>query len=710
MPFHRIFRSAAPDDWVSPLITVARGLVPVANCVPFPYVTVALTAGLALLELIQTVGKSSEDLKYLAESVTTIMKLLREEVDAHPTTEDTRFKQLCLEFETHLTQLSTDLKAMSKNWSSSRFKKYLNSNDIQDRIARFTREVNDLRANATFVAAAGTRLDLQSVSDNVAAVEAGVSDIRRELMEQRSALIPKIAVDSSGHELARYEEDFHALKLGDIHLEFSTARPAHFIEWDLDGNGERHTAWVDYRATVKGSVQTVRVYQGSDPLESWKGFLSFLAENSPSPHLPQLFGFCNSPRLRSLVFHGEFCPLDEYAKTLPTAQMIVDWELNLMSDLVQLRVADPGGVFDWPFHFALVNPKDRGKLPPFLEWFVRAGQWLINGHHALLITGIENDMKHCLQSIAHLRRVGPCGFLNVFEILTARGAVYHRHGGLVAELGSREITPEDRWNAVHIYISEPFRVGPCPDLTGWPDAFFPTIVDDPTPGFTHFAVPLLGESRRWCSLHDQQVRCGYFLSAEIEFGKTVPDISASWLAQASPMRSNPAFRGRDASEFVIPNCTKLKLTWEMVLDTQDSEFLATLTSLPLNIHVFVQIPILENGSAEEPTIYWSTTANTLETKLIPREAYKIRMRWSPYISVMRWESHHYEVAEKIQEEYGFDPKTSAAAESMGLPVLDLALNKSFDTASVKPLLGENGWGGYYERDPHSMQVYVKTQR
>ncbi|KAJ7026657.1 hypothetical protein C8F04DRAFT_1124792 [Mycena alexandri] len=419
--------------------------------------------------------------------------------------------------------------------------------------------------------------------------------------------------------------------------------------------------------------------------------------------------------------------------------MIVDWELNLvgsvengpvgtdppqMSDILQLQAAAPDGAFDWAFHFALVNPKDGGKviishvneplespsfmresLPPFLEWFVRVGQWLITRDHPSAIRGTENDMKHRLDSVAHLRRIGPCGFLNVFEALTARGSVYHRHGGLVAELASREITPEDRWTAVHIYTSEPVGADPRPDLTGWPDAFFPTVDHDATPGFTHFVVPLLGSSRRWLSLHDLQIRCGYFLSADIEFGKSVPDIAASWLAQASPIRSNPAFRGCDASEFVVPFRTKLKLTWELVLEGQDSESLAKLTGLPDNIHVFVQVPILEAGSVEEPTIYWSTNANTIETKLIP-EAFTIRMRWSPYISVMRWESHHYEVAEKIQEEYGFDPKTSVAAESVGLPVLNLSLDKSFAADQVKPILGDNGWGGYCERDPHTMQVLI----
>jgi hypothetical protein len=46
----------------------------------------------------QTVGKSGDDLKYLAKSVVTIMQLLREEMDSHPTTENAKFLQVCEEF------------------------------------------------------------------------------------------------------------------------------------------------------------------------------------------------------------------------------------------------------------------------------------------------------------------------------------------------------------------------------------------------------------------------------------------------------------------------------------------------------------------------------------------------------------------------------------------------------------------------------------
>ncbi|KAJ7167015.1 hypothetical protein C8R46DRAFT_1095768 [Mycena filopes] len=256
MPLPRIFRSTSSNGWVSPLIVVSKGLVTMGNCVPFPYVGAALSSGLALLELIELVGKSSEDLVYLAESVVTIMKLLRDEMDSHATTEHPKFRELCVEFKRNLTQISKDLESMSKNWSSSKFKKYLNSHHIRDRIALFTRQVDDLRANATLIAATGTRMDLASVANGVAALQV-------ELLDQRSSL-SRPSTERVLHDLARYEEDFYALKLGNIHLEFETARRTHVVEWDYNSPEKRHIVWTDYKATVKGSIHTVRVYGGSN--------------------------------------------------------------------------------------------------------------------------------------------------------------------------------------------------------------------------------------------------------------------------------------------------------------------------------------------------------------------------------------------------------------------------------------------------------------
>jgi hypothetical protein len=60
---------------------------------------------------------------------------------------------------------------------------------------------------------------------------------------------------------------FHALKLGDIYLEFPPVRTVNFLGTNRDGPGHSLTGWTDYKATVHGSAKTVRVYQGSDPTE-----------------------------------------------------------------------------------------------------------------------------------------------------------------------------------------------------------------------------------------------------------------------------------------------------------------------------------------------------------------------------------------------------------------------------------------------------------
>ncbi|KAJ7858518.1 hypothetical protein B0H14DRAFT_655855 [Mycena olivaceomarginata] len=244
MPLPRLFRSST-NEWVSPLIIVAQGLVSVGNCVPFPYVNTALSAGLALLELIETVKQSGDDLKYLAESVVTTMKLLREEVDWHPIMENTKFHRVCEEFTGHLTQLSKDLESMSGNWSSSKFRKYLNSRNVREEIALFTRRVNDLRANTTLIAATGARMD-------VATVKSMVSEVQRRLDAHPSTSIG--SSDSLKQELARFEEDYHALKLGDIHLEFGTARTDSFPEIDCGGHGIVRSGWTDYKSTVNGCI------------------------------------------------------------------------------------------------------------------------------------------------------------------------------------------------------------------------------------------------------------------------------------------------------------------------------------------------------------------------------------------------------------------------------------------------------------------------
>ncbi|KAJ7635760.1 hypothetical protein DFH06DRAFT_661757 [Mycena polygramma] len=323
MSLRRLFKPPSSNDWISRLVSVSRGLVSVANCAPFPYVSTALAAGLALVELIETVGKTTDDLKYLAESVVVIMELLGEEIDARPADPDMKFVQVCIEFNMHLTRLSKDIESMSKDWSSSKFKKYIKVNCIRDEIAQFTRRVSDLRANATLIAAAGTRMDLVEVANDVSAVRSCISRIENGLATVHSPRVSNTSAD-----LVCLEEDFHALKVGDIQLAFETARTTDYTA--VDGRKRMHIGWTDYKGHVKGSPYTIRVYRGSDSAQSWKNLLTFLAAHSPSPGLPQLFGYCPSPKLQSIIFHGEFKTLDEYGASVRSSHELVAWETALV--------------------------------------------------------------------------------------------------------------------------------------------------------------------------------------------------------------------------------------------------------------------------------------------------------------------------------------------------------------------------------------------
>ncbi|KAJ7892911.1 hypothetical protein B0H14DRAFT_961043 [Mycena olivaceomarginata] len=498
MPLPRLFRSST-NEWVSPLITVARGLVSVGSCVPFPYVNTALSAGLVLLELIETV-------KYLAESVVTTMKLLREEVDSHPITENTKFHRVCEEFTGHLTQLSKDLESMSGNWSSSKFRKYLNSRNVREEIALFTRRVNDLRADTTLIAATGARMD-------VATVKSMVSEVQRRLDARPSTTIG--SSDSLKQELAHFEEDYHALKLGDIHLEFGTARTGGFPEIDFGGRGTIRSGWTDYKATVNGCIRTARVYQGSNSTKvrtfipsllgahltgtksCGKTFCRFWLIAHLSPHLPQLFGFCSSSRLRALVFHGEYRTLDEYAATLSSARDIVDWELSLVLDSSCVFDEYRNTDFRLRREFVMVNAQD-GKLvflhaeepgslhiyhppsPPFtfITWFtdfmpfrflhrslidMDLGSYmrevLATWHQSLIGIDSGSHMREALATVVSLRRedwmTRP---LNIPETCLCLGRVYSGQR-IVAKLATGTVTVEPTWLQVMIKSSKRVKSG-----------------------------------------------------------------------------------------------------------------------------------------------------------------------------------------------------------------------------------------------------------
>ncbi|KAJ7500052.1 hypothetical protein FB451DRAFT_1162450 [Mycena latifolia] len=128
--------------------------------------------------------------------------------------------------------------------------------------------------------------------------------------------------------------------------------------------------------------------------------------------------------------------------------------------------------------------------------------------------------------------------------------------------------------------------------------------------------------------------------------------------------------------------TVLNLNWELVLAAENTattpESVAILSDLPDELHVFVQVPVLDGTHVNQPDIYWSTDATTVETHRIPGGALKINVLWSVQVAFDSWLPHHYEVAKSALSEYGFDPTRKADTEALDLPVLEMPDPETFE--------------------------------
>ncbi|KAJ7618169.1 hypothetical protein DFH06DRAFT_1237264 [Mycena polygramma] len=267
---------------------------------------------------------------------------------------------------------------------------------------------------------------------------------------------------------------------------------------------------------------------------------------------------------------------------------------------------------------------------------------------------------------------------SLYETLTSRGSVYDGSTHTtVARL--RDCTPR---------VSAAWQVlcTAAPEFIEKNQNFlnFPRVDERADSGWTHFVVQLRRKRDKWISLYDCMPYFGYFLDAEIGFGANIPNISLSWMAQSGLFVTGET----RPSHFLVPVETTLHLTWEMVLseDTDDS-----METLPGHLHVFLQVPILDGGRVAEPQIYWSTHPTLHETSRLPPDTFQIRTKWRPRTDFATWEKHHYDVAKGVQEEYGFDPTTTAAAEVLGLPLLY--------TCNPKPAIfpDEDAWCTYRPR-------------
>ncbi|KAJ7858519.1 hypothetical protein B0H14DRAFT_2748835 [Mycena olivaceomarginata] len=322
---------------------------------------------------------------------------------------------------------------------------------------------------------------------------------------------------------------------------------------------------------------------------------------------------------------------------------------------------------------------------------------LTTWHQSLISIDPGSHMQEALDTLVSLRREDLMRPLNIPETCLCLGHVYSGQR-TVAKLATGTVTAEPTWAATGVHI--------CEEGEEWlPEQYFPTTEEELSDGFTHFIVPLIGKTRKWLSLLDNKHCYGYFLTAEMWFGESGPDVQLSWMAQAQSILSKygPSMECK-LSNLRVCKPSALHLTWEMVLAAElvpsTEESWAIVNNLPENIHVFIQVPKIKDARIEEPQIYWSTETHIIDRGCIPPGSLKIRMSWETDSSVVQWESHHYEVASTVLKEHGFDPSTDSAALSLNLPLLEIPdpHDSSYQNGS------ESSWRrGNHAKDPHTLQ-------
>ncbi|KAJ6596381.1 hypothetical protein DFH09DRAFT_1072417 [Mycena vulgaris] len=230
---------------------------------------------------------------------------------------------------------------------------------------------------------------------------------------------------------------------------------------------------------------------------------------SNSNHVGQIYG-------RKLPYTDQYLTLDEYANTLSSARAIVDWELSLVSSLVNslTEVLDISDVFheyrEIDFYlnrqFAMINAQD-GKLiflhidqsPEAISAVHKVVHAIWNTAHRS-IDSESHTMRHVLESLANLQRFS-------FPDTRLRLDCVYNGQRIVAQLAARTITAESPWSVLCTVVLE--KDSKWDGQLPWPPGYcFPTAEEESRDGFTHFIVPLVGKTQKWVSGLDEKLRCG----------------------------------------------------------------------------------------------------------------------------------------------------------------------------------------------------------
>ncbi|KAK0494180.1 hypothetical protein EDD18DRAFT_384830 [Armillaria luteobubalina] len=328
-------------------IQFARLTAAAGEMAPFPYIKGVAGCIATILEAIEVEGKNNEDLQDLAESIGTIIRMIKETVAAHGDTSAAHFRDLCLEFQKYLESLIAELNATRSKLRSQRITRFLTTKKVSAVIDGYKLRVNNIKTDYLVLAATDSRLAMSEMQDALIhtvtqATETIQSHLNSTVKEQTHCVLGEIRsmvniqrenaaqiceklLDMKGY----YRGQIQELRMGDIYVGKLVSPPGH------DSTRE----YQDRHGTVECSntAKIIRVYQHSTGHEEaiLKQFNATADAfmNIKHPNIAQIFDVCRSPNFLAIVFHGSTqITFDHYERNL-TAKKIIPFYIQLYYDL-----------------------------------------------------------------------------------------------------------------------------------------------------------------------------------------------------------------------------------------------------------------------------------------------------------------------------------------------------------------------------------------
>ncbi|KAJ7223625.1 hypothetical protein C8J57DRAFT_1731518 [Mycena rebaudengoi] len=197
--------SASGPDWLRPTILAARAITAAGDCLPFPYVKGAFGLMVIFLEAVEKVTNNRDDLKELCGTAMEIMTILQDQIAMHKDTAAVKLKGLCEDFERFLRDVILGVETIQKKPESIRghIAEFFKSGSIQDMIARYQRNIQQICSRLKLMAAIDTNFQVHEIkaalttSSNVSVIQGrriNNCPLSSRIFQGRQAILDKMSL------------------------------------------------------------------------------------------------------------------------------------------------------------------------------------------------------------------------------------------------------------------------------------------------------------------------------------------------------------------------------------------------------------------------------------------------------------------------------------------------------------------------------------